>query len=116
MALDYFSEDQIRTISQASFELGRLHGQEDLLVQYNRCKTLQGLSEIDFESRKKDWYKELDSGNYRFIYRAVGGSYFLNLEKNEEVWIDGARPERTFVQMPETPISPPSQSTLQDHE
>ena len=115
-ALDYFAEDQIRRISQASFELGRLHGQEDLLAQYNRCNNWQGLNAIDFESQKRDWYQELNSGTYKFLYRAVGGSYFLNMDRNGEYWLDNVRSEGIFVQMPETPISPPTQSTLQDHD
>ena len=71
MSVECFSEGQIGKISQASFELGRLHAQDDLLEQYKRCKTVEGLSEIDFETRKRDWSDELNAGIYKFTFRAV---------------------------------------------
>ena len=117
MALDCFSSDQIKKISQASFELGRLHGQEDLMVQYKRCGTLRGLTEIDFQSQKQDWKSELDSGIYKYIFRIVGGTYFVHLERNNTVqgWVENSVPDCMYVQTPSTPISPPSPATLLDH-
>ena len=79
MSLECFSMDQIGKISQASFELGRLHAQENLLAQYRRCKTFEGLSEIDFVTRKQYWKDELDAGIYKFMYRSVGGCYYLSI-------------------------------------
>ena len=127
MSLECFSEDQIGKISHASFELGRLHAQEDLLTQYRRCKTFEGLSEIDFVTRKQEWTDELDAGIYKFTYRSVGGSYYLSIGKHQmcHEWVEDAVPDcmyaqipeaTIYVQAPETPISPPTQSTFQECE
>ena len=123
--MDLFSGSQLGTISQSSFELGRLYAQEDILDQYKRCQTIGGLSEIDFGRQKQEWLDELNSGIYKFTFRSVGCCYYLGVEKHQIVqeWQENAIPDCMFypdttgpllVCQPATPISPPSQSTVKE--
>ena len=114
MALDAFNSEEIKRISQASFELGRLHGQEDLLTQYRRCGTLSGLSEIDFTAKEQEWMSEINGGIYKFNFISIGGVYFVELECNYRVqeWVENSIPDNVFInQTQPSIITVPSQST-----